>query len=327
MILRRIFLLSLCCFLITCKSRETPPVQTEEVIIYDTQETKETETVQEVLQESGGSSAQVSYQVQGPLPSLAGIGGRVNVQELNPVNYVNPDLDILKQMGADQYLIFFLAGEQFYKAGDYTKALAEFTSSINSNGEFVEALISRGNTRLKRGEYRPAIDDFTRAIRLESGWAELYNYRGFAKSSLAANSPGELNSAIEDFTRAIALNPNYADALINRSHAYYQRRDFDRVIEDCTRILRLEPQNAFIWNRRGSAWYHKENDDMAIGDFTEARRLRNDFTIAWFNRANAWFNKGELDRALADINRTLELNPSFAQAQILATRLSDLSLP
>ena len=282
--------ITLCVFIITYRGGEKPPEQAEEIInepeIEHTKEdTEEDEEVppavsRESLPEEN-SGVRVSYQVQRSLSALSGLGGRVNVHEINPVNYENPNLDILRQMGVDQYIISFFTGEQFYKAGDYDKALAEYTASINRNADFIEALISRGNTLLRRGEYRRAIDDYTRSIRLDANRAELYNYRGYARSELAANNNlGELKLAIEDFSRAIALNSSYTDALINRSQALYAIGEYDRVIEDCGRIISLEPRNASAWNRRG----------------------------------NAWYNKGELNNALADYNQALAINPSLANA-------------
>jgi tetratricopeptide (TPR) repeat protein len=307
-----IFLPVLCALLITCNGRGKPPEQTEQVTGKQ-QEEEETETIQ--ANSAGapqGGSVQVSALVQRPMSGfseLSGISGRVNTHEINPVNYENPDINIMKQMGAQQFLISYFTGEQFYKTGNYDKAISEYTVSINSNREFIEAFVSRGNAWLKKKEYSRAIDDYTLSIRLDNRRAELYNYRGFAKSELAARSrQSEINSAIEDYSRAIALNADYVDALINRSHAYYQTGNYDKVIEDCGRIIKLEPRNAHIWNRRGSAWYNKADDDRAINDFSEAIRLKPDYSIAWQNRGNAWQSKGDFEKAAADFEKARQLN-------------------
>lgn len=243
------------------------------------------------------ASPKISYSTTYSSSSLnmAGIRGRVNTGEINPVNYENPDINILKQMGADLYLIHYFTGEQFFKAGNYDNAVAEYTTSINKNSGFADAFISRGNVWLRRKEYGRAIEDFSYAIRLDSNRAEIFNYRGFARAER-----GEYTQAIEDFSRAISINPNYVDALINRSHCYYHTGNYDKVIEDCTRIINLEPDNAVIWNRRGSAYYNKEDDDKAIIDFSEAIRLRRNYAVAYQNRGNAWQSKGDMEKANAD---------------------------
>jgi tetratricopeptide (TPR) repeat protein len=289
-----------------CKEKEKPPEQIDQITgeLQEIEITEEEPQIISTVQESG--DVKVSYSAQRTLPALP--KGRVNAYEINPINYENPDLEIMKEMGVQQYLISYLSGEQFYKKGDYDRAITEYTASINSNREFIEAFISRGNAWLKKKEYNRAIDDFTISIRLNSSRAELYNYRGFARTEIAVRgNKTYFNLAIEDYSRAIALNVNYVDALINRSHAYYQTGNYDRVIEDCSRIIRLEPHNAYIWNRRGSAWYSKADDDRAISDFSEAIRLKADYKTAFLNRANAWQSKGDKDRANADFEAARKL--------------------
>ena len=324
--LSALIIIALCSIILTCGGRKAAPEQKAEIHLAEEHPLITEESVINEEESAGqtkeSSVSHESYQ-QYSLPSLAGLSGRhtgmgVYVSEIDPVNYVNPDINVLRQMGTDQFIISYFAGEQFYREGSFDKALAEYTTSINRNGEFIEAYISRGNTWVKMREYRRAIEDYNKAIRIDSGRAELFNYRGFARTGLAAGnsqaSRRELNLAIEDFTRAIAINRNYVDALINRSHAYFQTGNYDKVIEDCDLILRLEPSNAVIWNRRGSAWYAKEDDDKAIRDFSEAIRLNPNYDVAWYNRGNAWYSKGEPDKALADINRCIALNPSFSAA-------------
>jgi tetratricopeptide (TPR) repeat protein len=316
-----LFIIVFCSILFTCRIKTLKQAnEHEEYLLPVTEQTEfyiQEEEIpvktEESLNYAGFNEIRVSYHVQRPLSSLAGLGRHsglgVIVAEIDPINYKNPNIDILRQMGVDQYIISFLEGEKFYQNADYDRALAAYTVSISRNAEFAEALVSRGNTWMKKRDFSRAIDDYSRAIRLESGRAELYNYRGFARSER-----NEMFLAIEDFSRAITLDRNYVDALINRSHAYYQTGDFVKAIEDCNQIIALEPSNAVIWNRRGSAWYRREDDDRAIRDFTEAIRLRSDYATAFFNRGNAWYNKGELDKALADLNRCLAINPSFAGA-------------
>jgi tetratricopeptide (TPR) repeat protein len=305
----------LCGIIFTCKGKDIQASQIEEPVITD-----ETEAEEISIEEPENNTQSLeSYQVSRPLSSLSGLnrlrGMGVLVSEIDPVNFENPDLDILKQMGADPYLISYLAGEQFYRNSDFDNAISEFTASINRYNEFPQSYVSRGNAWMKKRDYVRAIDDYTQAIKLDGKKAEVYNYRGFARAELAIrNKQNGMNLAIEDYTHAISINQNYVDALINRSYAFYQTGNFTKAIEDCDRIIDLEPLNTVIWNRRGSAWYSLENDDKAIIDFSQAIKIKNDYAVAWYNRANAWYNKHEIDKALADLNRCLAINPSFADA-------------
>jgi len=302
-----IFLISMIIFACVNSQNDQEP-QAEEKI--DTEEQieilqeDEPETEPEEAEAEQNNAAHVSYTVSRPLSGLSGRfrGLGVNVSEIDPVNFVNPDPEVLKQMGVEQYLISYFSGEQFYRAGNYDRALTEYNASIRNNNEFIESYISRGNAYLRKRDYNRAIEDYSRAIRLDGGRAELYNYRGFARSEIAARgSSSEFDPAIEDFTRAISLNRNYVDALVNRSHAFYRIGNYDRVIEDCDQIIRLEPANAVIWNRRGSARYAKEDDDRAIRDFSEAIRLNPNYAAAYSNRAKVYQVLGNTEKANADL--------------------------
>jgi Tfp pilus assembly protein PilF len=313
----RLFLIFLLCALfISCKKKETPPPAVEETVLVQEEEV----TPEETLPETPGSAAAantgvgVSYSVQRPKQGLSSVGGRVNTREINPVNYENPDIEILKQMGAEPAVISYFTGEKFYKAGNYDKALIEYNAALVKDGEFLEAIVSRGNTWLKKKDYKRAIEDYTRAIKINSSRAELYNYRGYARAELAAGRTSELRLAIEDYSKAISITANYADALINRSQALLEIGEYRRVIDDCTRIIALEPKNSYAWNRRGSAWYALGDDDKAINDFSEAIKIRNNHASAWHNRGNAWYSKGDHEKALSDINRSISINPSYAEA-------------
>jgi len=328
-----VFIALVSCIILTCAGKENPAEEAEEYLETEEQiETAEEEIIpeQEEIKEavqSAAAPAQVSYTVSRPLSGLSGrIQGRgVNIQEIDPVNYDNPDPEILRQMGAEPYLISYFSGERFYRDGNYDRAIIEYTSSINRNGDFIDAFISRASAYMKKRDYRRAVDDYTRSIRIDGSRAELYNYRGFARAELAARgSAGEMSSAIEDFSRAISINRNYVDALINRSRAYYRTGSYDRAIEDCDRIIRLEPSNYAIWNRRGSAWYAKEDDDRAIRDFNEAIKLNANYAAAFYNRGNAWYNKRDLEKALSDLSRSIAIDPAHAAAYASRAKIHQL---
>ena len=285
------------CFSCKGKEKELPLPEPIEQVEPEIDEEEEPEILEEQpAVQAPRQPVQSSSLLRGS-SALSSIGGRVNTGVLDPINYENPDLDILRQMGVDQYVISFLAGEQFFKEGQFDRAMTEYNASIRQNSDFIEAIISRGNIFLRRGDFARAIEDYSRAIRLNDNRAELYNYRGFARAELAmsARSRRDLLTAIEDFSRAIIINPAYTDALINRSRSLYEIGEWDRVIEDCGRIISLEPGNASAWNRRG----------------------------------NAWYNKGDLNRALADYNQALAINPSLASAmssrEIVLQALSDFT--
>ncbi|MDR1319433.1 MAG: tetratricopeptide repeat protein [Treponema sp.] len=239
-----------------------------------------------------------------PLPAFG-----VNFAELNPSGFRNFDPKVLTQMGMEQYSVSFLTGEQFYRDGEYDKAIAEYGKSLSLKADYAEAYIGRGNAYRKKGDPGRAIDDYGRALRFKPELSEVYNYRGYAYAER-----GDFARAIEDYSRALEIKNDYVDACFNRAYAFARQGDYDRAIDDYTRVLKLEPRNAAAFNQRGSAWYRKEDDDRAILDYSEALKIRPDYALAWHNRGNAWFNKGDYAKALADLNRAIRLQPASAEA-------------
>jgi tetratricopeptide (TPR) repeat protein len=71
--------------------------------------------------------------------------------------------------------------------------------------------LNTGYEKFKLSDYKGAIADYTKAIELDPGYTEAYNYRGNAKDKLS-----DYSGAIADYTKAIELDPNYAKAYINR---------------------------------------------------------------------------------------------------------------
>jgi len=152
-ILAVVLIIVLSCIIFTCGKKDTQAKQIEEPLVSEEPE----EEI--VIEKTENNRPLESHTVSRPLSSLSNLsrlrGMGVLVSEIDPVNFENPDLDVLKQMGADAYLISYLAGEQFYRNADFDKAISEFTASINRYGEFAQSYISRGNAWLKKTRIQP----------------------------------------------------------------------------------------------------------------------------------------------------------------------------
>ncbi|MDR2133672.1 MAG: tetratricopeptide repeat protein, partial [Treponema sp.] len=263
------------------------------------------------LRNNGFSEISFTYR---PLPGAGGFKNPppafgVNFAELDPSGFRHIDQELLGQMGMEQYRISFLAGEQFYRKGEYDRAIAEYDRALDLRADYAEAYTGRGNAYRKKGDAGRAIDDYSRALRFKPDLPELYNYRGYVYAER-----GDTAKAIEDYSRALQLKNDYAGAWFNRAHAFARQGDHDRAIEDYSRVLKLEPRNAAAFNQRGNAWYRKEDDDRAIRDYSEAIKIKPDYALAYHNRGNAWFNKGDYGKALADLDQAIRLQPDSPDA-------------
>ena len=90
-------------------------------------------------------------------------------------------------------------------------------------------------------------DAYDKAIGLRPDYAEAYNNRGVAKSSLGRNE-----EAIADFDEAIRLNPRYADAYNNRGASRGALSRYEEAIADFNQAIRLGPDDAQAHNNLGA---------------------------------------------------------------------------
>ena len=201
---------------------------------------------------------------QGTLPTFG-----VSIAELNPRNYQRIDAPVLLNMGMEQHYISLLEGNKFYEAGDFDKAIAEYTKAIGLKQDYADAYAWRGNAYRKKWDLTRAIDDYTRALNFKNNYPEVYNYRGFLYSQR-----GDYERAISDYTQAIRQNTNYTDALFNRAFAYGKKEDYEKAIDDYTRVLSLENANAAAYLERGRAWDRRGNTEKAEADYAAAEKLK-----------------------------------------------------
>ena len=130
--------------------------------------------------------------------------------------------------GAEFYL---KRGEGFSGAGEYDRAIADYTTAIQLKPDYAEAYNDRGFAYYLKGDAERAIADYTRAIALRPNYPKAYNSRGVA---YMAHGYGAATS-VPDFDRAIALDPNFRYAYINRanarlaSHPWLALQDFHRA--------------------------------------------------------------------------------------------------
>ena len=204
----------------------------------------------------------------GDFSQLRSLPGAIHIGELNPVNYQRFNREAMEAMGVPPYLVAFLSGENYFRAGNYARAIADYNRSISLRGNNVNAFISRGNAHRRRGDFDRAIEDYSRAISLGTRYAEVFNFRGFLYAAR-----GDLQRAIADYTQAIRLRPNYTDALFNRAFAHALLGNWDLSIADYSHVIRLEPSNAIAHHQRGLARQNRGDRALATADFDAAERL------------------------------------------------------
>jgi tetratricopeptide (TPR) repeat protein len=145
--------------------------------------------------------------------------------------------------------------------------------------------------------------------------ASLYHQRGYSWSWTSFTD--RVDRALKDYTEAIRIDPKAVGSLLNRSHIYNQRRDYDRAIADANRAFEggLSDYGKQVgYGERGYAYQAKGDNDRAIADYTDSIRLDANNNVALIARGNAYLAKGDPDRAIGDYDHVIARDPKYAIA-------------
>ncbi|MCX5902467.1 MAG: tetratricopeptide repeat protein [Proteobacteria bacterium] len=184
----------------------------------------------------------------------------------------------------------------FKDAGDYERAIADFTTALTMSPQFIDAYNNRGLAYKNKKEFKKALADFDTALSLSPRYAKAWCNRG-----LTFTLTGEYRRAVDDLTRAVALDPQFAIAFYNRGNAFAALAEDERAIADYTRALDIDACYAEAYNNRANLLLKKNAYDQAIADYSQALKFKPEFTTARYNRAVAWYEKGDYKQAWAEV--------------------------
>ena len=184
----------------------------------------------------------------------------------------------------------------FKDAGNYERAIADFTTALSINPQFIDAYNNRGLAYKNKKEFKKALADFDTALSLSPRYAKAWCNRG-----LTCTVIGEYQRAIADLNQALALDPQFAIACYNRGNAYAAIAENDRAIADYTQALSIDPCYAEAYNNRANLLLKKNAYDQAIADYSQALKFKPEFTTARYNRAVAYYEKGDYKSSWAEV--------------------------
>jgi tetratricopeptide (TPR) repeat protein len=181
-------------------------------------------------------------------------------------------------------------------AGDYERAIADFTTALSISPQFIDAYNNRGLAYKNKKEFKKALADFDTALSLSPRYAKAWCNRG-----LTCTVIGEYQRAIADLNQALALDPQFAIACYNRGNAYAAIAENDRAIADYTQALSIDPCYAEAYNNRANLFLKEKLYDRAIEDYSQALKYKPGFTTARYNRAVAYYEKGDYKNSWAEV--------------------------
>lgn len=124
---------------------------------------------------------------------------------------------------------------------------------------------NRGVSFEKAGQFERAIEDYTKTITLHPADDQAYFNLGviYVKTNLTDN-------AIACFSRSLAINPNRADAYHNRGVEYFSLDRLDEALDDFNKAIALNGDLDIAYFNRGRLSLRSGNKGLAQADFHKA---------------------------------------------------------
>jgi tetratricopeptide (TPR) repeat protein len=167
-------------------------------------------------------------------------------------------------------------------------------------------------------EYEKAIAAFSTAIKLDPNDASSYFYRG-SIYHVYLRMP---DKAIADFDKAIPMTNKYIEMREDTIKAAYKdgpprdKRFKEIMSENNDQIIGLKESLAGVHLWRGEAYFIKGHFDKAIADFNKTIELEPTNAEAYHHRGMVYVNKNQFDRAIADFNKAIEIDSNIANTYL-----------
>jgi class 3 adenylate cyclase/Tfp pilus assembly protein PilF len=175
------------------------------------------------------------------------------------------------------------------------EAVRSFDEAIRAKPDFLEAYVSRAESRRRLRQFELSIEDCNKIIQIDPAEPRGYNCRGFGHQQLK-----QYDASLADFNEAIRRNPRFALAYANRGATYKLLQQWDRALADFNESIRLKPRDALFRIKRGNGYTDMKQYDNAIRDYTEAIRLQPNNAASYRLRATAEEAAGDAAGAAAD---------------------------
>eukprot|EP01025_Chloroclados_australasicus_P009357 TRINITY_DN13594_c0_g1_i2.p4 TRINITY_DN13594_c0_g1~~TRINITY_DN13594_c0_g1_i2.p4 ORF type:complete len:175 (-),score=38.37 TRINITY_DN13594_c0_g1_i2:1278-1802(-) len=119
-------------------------------------------------------------------------------------------LQVLQSMGQQQKLSaedYKDKGNDYFKKGQYSMAIIQYTKALEQDGNLIAALNNRAMANLKMAEYEEAMEDCNLVLQKEPQNVKALFRRGCAKQAL-----GDKDAARQDFQTVLSIQNNNEEA-------------------------------------------------------------------------------------------------------------------
>jgi tetratricopeptide (TPR) repeat protein len=234
-----------------------------------------------------------------------------------------------------------MTAEEALKRKDFAAAIAAADAAVQSDPDYVQGYLERGDLYRRQGARDRAVDDMQHAVRLDPvnfagilSLSELYLDAGdivravaeadkgvelaprdsvsYAVRAEAYAAQGLMNRALSDAITAIRLEPDQVAGYLSRSHIHELSGDYERAFDFADKAVAVDPHSALALNARCWNGALLGRLDVALRDCDEAVALLPYSPEILDSRGFVHMKAGRTDRAIADFSAALAINPYLA---------------
>ncbi|KAI9737717.1 MAG: hypothetical protein M1818_005721 [Claussenomyces sp. TS43310] len=219
---------------------------------------------------------------------------------------------------------FKAAGNKFYNAKDYKKAIAEYTKAVEAQPKTSTYLNNRAAAYISAGNYSAALEDSTRADELDPSnpkvllrLARIYTNLGRPEDALSTFQRIQPPASAKDMASAKAMQQHIhvaADALKNGTTGSMALHALDQA----EKLLGPSVPRPRKWQLMRGEAYLKMGNVNALGDAQNVAmsllRTNKSDPEALVLRGRALYAQGDNDKALQHFRQALNCDPDFKDA-------------
>ena len=298
-------------------------------------------------------SAKLGYQVLNQLPKDRNAAVYLDYDLYNLARY-DETLTVADKYGAvlpKEPNFPLLAGHVHKHAGDFNKAVDDYTQAIERDPQMVEAYVNRGYVRNDLREPQQASQDFAVALKLapDNGIAHL----GLAFSDLqlrrpqqamqqvdaAERSMGEsgaihlvratafrqehlLASAVKEYRAALTFAPKDLELQLGLADTLYDMRRYQESIDALNNALGVSPDDPLIYARMAHAYANLHRRDDTLRYVEAAERTGGAQSGILLDTGDALLTLGDKKAAMDRFERALDApDGNRVEARLAIARL------
>ena len=194
---------------------------------------------------------------------------------------------------------------------EYEKALADYTTAIRHDPDFMAAYLERASLLARMGQPERALQDLDQAARLSPRSLPVRVARGRAYLHLERWA-----DALRVFSDVLRRDPLHRVALRLRGVARREMGDHEGSIEDLSRVLSRVPNDVDTLFERASTFLRAAEHALAEQDLSRVIELEPKHAGAFCNRAIARRELGRLQEAWEDAQQAVRLSPKVAKFRL-----------